>query len=313
LFRAKQDELDRKITMLADLNTKRFMHGSLQVFGGVDKPMAQLAKKVLRLLPVRSSIAPGRRGLSASSLARLAEKEIERYRSRWPEAEPRVYLRNDIAVELMVSHGCLLIDRSARFPVDRVRPLLEHEIGTHVVTYWNGRAQPFRQLYSGLAGYETLQEGLAVLVEHLAGGLTVSRLRILAGRVLAVSALLQGATFVDIYRRLHRDCDFSERGAFNIATRVCRGGGLTKDVIYLKGLDEVLRYLASGGTLEELFVGKIAIKHASTMRELRFRGVLQPIPCLPKVLTDQRAMNELRKLGEGATVVDLVERARRCA
>jgi hypothetical protein len=37
-----------------------------------------------------------------------------------------------------VSFGRLLIPEAAAFRVDRVEPLLHHEVGTHVVTYQNG-------------------------------------------------------------------------------------------------------------------------------------------------------------------------------
>ena len=70
--------------------------------------------------------------------------------------------------------------------------LLQHEIGTHVLTYYNGKGQPFRQLYAGLSGYEALQEGIAVLSEYLVGGLCGNRLRLLAARVVAVRAMLDG-------------------------------------------------------------------------------------------------------------------------
>ena len=48
---------------------------------------------------------------------------------------------------------------------EKAAALLAHEVGTHIVTYVNGKAQPFRQLYAGLAGYEAFQEGIAVLAE----------------------------------------------------------------------------------------------------------------------------------------------------
>ncbi|NIQ16470.1 MAG: DUF1704 domain-containing protein, partial [Candidatus Dadabacteria bacterium] len=69
----------------------------------------------------------------------------------------------------------------------RVEALLQHEIGTHALTYFNGLSQPFKQLCIGLSGYEELQEGLAVLAEYLVGGLSKPRLRLLAGRVVAVN------------------------------------------------------------------------------------------------------------------------------
>jgi uncharacterized protein (TIGR02421 family) len=320
LFRAKQDELDRKITMLTDINTKRFLYGSLQVFGGVDKSIRKLARQLLKRVPSRPHRDSRVRRLNASSFARLAEKEIEYYRKRWPHCEARVLLRDDIAVRLMVSNGCLLIDKHARFTAARVRPLLEHEIGTHVVTYWNGRFQPFKQLYSGLAGYDSLQEGLAVLAEYLVDGLSAylvdglsaRRLRVLAGRVLAVDDLLHGATFVEVYRRLHHDFEFTERSAFSIATRAYRGGGLTKDVVYLKGLSQVLQYLGEGGELEPLFVGKFAVDHIAIMRELHLRKVLSSPPLQPRYLDNPQVMGKLVRLRQGVTVPQLIEGSDEC-
>jgi hypothetical protein len=73
-----------------------------------------------------------------------------------------------------------------------------------VLTYYNGRAQPLRQLYTGLAGYDELQEGLAVLAEYLADGLDASRMRVLAARVVAAHSVEHGATFTDTFRMLTR-------------------------------------------------------------------------------------------------------------
>ena len=39
-----------------------------------------------------------------------------------------------------------------------------------MLTYFNGKLQPFHQLQCGFAGYDELQEGLAVLAEFFSGG-----------------------------------------------------------------------------------------------------------------------------------------------
>ncbi len=84
---------------------------------------------------------------------------------------------------LMVSGDQLLIGGRTRIPRRRVEALLQHEIGTHLITRYNGHHQPFRQLEVGLAGYDGFQEGLAVLAEYLVGGLSRFRMRVLAARV----------------------------------------------------------------------------------------------------------------------------------
>jgi uncharacterized protein (TIGR02421 family) len=211
----------------------------------------------------------------------------------------------------MVSQGNLLIGRSTKIPTSRVEALLQHEVGTHVLTYFNGRAQPFQQLYTGLAGYEELQEGLAVLAEYLVGGLSRPRLRLLAGRVVAVQCLVDGASFIDTFRHLHRTYGFEQRTAFTITVRVYRSGGLTKDAVYLRGLVRVLEYLKGGGELDPLFVGKIMSDHIPIIRELQARQVLRPVPLRPRYLDNPRTAPKLERLRTGLTVLNLVERRKK--
>ena len=64
--------------------------------------------------------------------------------------------------------------RPPRFRRGAATALLQHEIGTHVVTHVNGSRQPLRLLGAGLAGYDETQEGLAVFAEYLVGGLTAA-------------------------------------------------------------------------------------------------------------------------------------------
>jgi uncharacterized protein (TIGR02421 family) len=175
-----------------------------------------------------------------------------------------------------------------------------------LVTYFNGHAQPFRQLYTGLAGYDELQEGLAVLSEWLVGGLSHSRLRQLAARVVAVSRLIDGASFVETFRELDREFGFSQRSAFITTMRIFRGGGLTKDAIYLRGLRAMLGYLGNGGDLDALLVGKIAAEHIPLIRELQLRKILKSPPWKPKYLDHPLAIERLEQVRCGMTVLDLI-------
>ena len=180
-------------------------------------------------------------------------------------------------------------------------------MGTHVVTHANGRAQPFRQLYVGLPDYEELQEGLGVLAEYLVGGLTRPRLRLLAARVLAVQRMLEGATFQEVFHELDREHFFERRIAFTIAMRVSRGGGITKDLIYLRGLDELLAYLGRGGDIEPLLIGKLGPDHIGMVKELQWRKVLREAPLRPRYLEDPGALARLEDVRKGRSVLDLIE------
>ncbi len=245
--------------------------------------------------------------MGAQEFARRAEEEIAFFRQSLPSIEARVEVRPDVT-GLMVSRGNLLISAESRIPASRVEALIQHEVGTHVLTYHNGKVQRLRHLYTGLAGYDALQEGLAVLAEYLVGGLSRPRLRLLAGRVIAARHMIAGASFVETFRELDLNHGFSQRTAFVITMRTYRGGGLTKDVVYLRGLQQILDYLANGGRLEPLFVGKIGAQHIPVIRELRWRRVLQDPPLAPRYMDSPEAVGRLERVRGGLSVAELCER-----
>jgi uncharacterized protein (TIGR02421 family) len=310
IFREKIDDVDRQITMLQDRNTPRFLHESIQLFGGVEDELFDLAVEILRQVPSRSRDEPTKGQLSPQQFALRAREEIEYLRQQFPTMEATVEVRPDVT-GLMVSQGNLLISSHSRISSSRVEALLQHEVGTHVLTYHNGRVQPFRQLYTGLAGYDALQEGLAVLTEYLVDGLSRPRLRLLAARVVAARRLIEGASFIDTYRELDRNYDFARRAAFIAAMRTYRGGGLTKDAVYLRGLRQILEYLGKGGKLEPLLVGKIATQHIPIVRELLWRGVLQEPPLVPRYMSHPHALARLEQLRGQTSVMDLIRRSKK--
>lgn len=309
LFRDQQIELDRRLTLLGDRGTPGFLHGSLQLFGGIEAPLLDLAREILDRVPSRSRDESTRDAVDAKAFAARATAEIEYYRSLHPGVRGKVDVRKDFT-GLMVSRGNLLVGARTRIPRSRVEALVAHEVGTHIVTYVNGRAQPLRQLFVGLPGYDELQEGIAVLSEYLVGGFSRPRLRLLAARVLAVHRIVEGADFVEVFRELDRTHDFAQRTAFNIAMRVFRGGGLTKDAVYLRGLAGLLAYLHGGGSLEPLLVGKLGADHVPVIEELQWRKVLVPPPLRPRFLEDPAALERLDAVRKGLSVLDLVKRKR---
>lgn len=311
LLRDQQSEIDRKLTMLGDRGTPRFLYGSLQVYGGVPDALLELAQDILERVPPRSRDESMRSTIDAAGFALRAQAELDYYRHQSPDVLSRVEIRGDVFA-LTVSRGNVLIPASVRIPHSRVEALLAHEIGTHVVTYVNGRAQRFRQLYVGLPGYEELQEGMAVVAEYLVGGLSRPRLRLLAARVVASRLMIEGATFVEVFRELDRTYNFAHRTAFGITTRVFRGGGLTKDVSYLRGLVGMLDYLRNGGDYASLLVGKFGPEHIPIIEELRWREVLVPSVLRPRYLDDPAGVERLSALRNSSTVLDLVNvRARK--
>ncbi|MBN2715282.1 MAG: DUF1704 domain-containing protein [Deltaproteobacteria bacterium] len=304
LFTEKQSELDRQLTMLRDRGTSRFMLSGYQLYGRITASLVRKAEEILERVHGPDKRSAGRM-LSAAEFKKRALDEVAYYASQWDAVKPEIRFSKDLIVGLMVSRGNLLIRPDLRIAADRANALIQHEIGTHMVTWFNGRAQKLTQLRSGLASYEELQEGLAVLAEYLVGGLTPTRLRTLAARVLAAHFLMEGATFVDTFRFLCR-YGFNSEQAFNISLRVYRGGGIIKDCIYLRGFERLLRHLSANNDINILFTGKLALKHVAIIEELLAREVVTPPRLLPRYMRDEESLARLRQIDADTPIYNLV-------
>lgn len=310
IFASKRAELDSQIDMLGSRCSRSYLYASLQVYGEPEAAELALSREILaKVEPRPSGKSPAEGMLAAWEFAQMAEEELEHYRERSPGLAARVELREDVP-GILVSSGNFLIGKEITISASRAAAAIAHEVGTHILTFHNGKAQPFQQFHAGMAGYEALQEGIAVLAEYLVGGLSNGRLRLLAGRVLAVAALIDGADFGETSRMLHDDYGFGRRGAFNIAMRVHRSGGLTKDLIYLRGLMELLKLLGETDTpFEDLFLGKFALDHLDLVSELKWRKILKPPALLPRYLEQADSIKRLANLRKGLAPLDLIERS----
>lgn len=304
LYREKQQELDLQLSLLAARETPRFVELGRALYGPVEPSLFKAAMAILDGTKSERGKGPGE-DADVSFLERRAKAMIKAYAGESPQFDASVELRDDLPGGMMVSGWRLLIARSTVMAKGRVEALLSHEVGVHLLTYFNGSAQGLRLFRSGLAGYEGVQEGLAVLAEYLVGGMTLGRLRLIAARVIGCAAMLEGASFPECYRRI-REFGLSESSAFNLTLRVYRGGGLAKDAVYLRGLLEVLSHLRAGGALDPFWMGKIAASHFGIMQELGTRGLLKPPQLIPAFLSHPEADARLRKARAGMNPVEMI-------
>jgi len=189
----------------------------------------------------------------------------------------------DVKIEPRLAAGAATGDRTIfladrRFGVRESRRLIAHEILGHAVAAENGRAWPLAIFSAGSADGFADQEGLALVLEEDAGVFDPERRRTLALRVLASDWVHDGARFVDIARRLRSDHALSAASALAIAERACRGGGVARDVAYLRGYLRVRAAIDGGLSLDALRAGRISIALA---RQLPRFAELQIAPIAP--------------------------------
>lgn len=310
LYREKQQELDLQLSLISARETRRFVEYGRALYGPVEPSLYRVAGEILAKTAVLADdgddIENDPRTADCYEVEAAARAMIADYHRQYPGFAAEVELRDDLPSGMLVSGERLLISRQTLMPKGRVHALLSHEIGVHLLTYFNGSAQGLRLFRSGLAGYEGMQEGLAVFSEYMAGGMTVGRLRLIAARVVACWAMLEGRPFTSTYGMLVDEHRFGPVAAFHLTMRIYRGGGLAKDAIYLRGLLELLSHLKSGGALDPFWMGKISASHFRVMQELSLRGLLKAPVIRPAFLSHPQAQARLDKARTGLNPLDMI-------
>jgi uncharacterized protein (TIGR02421 family) len=186
---------------------------------------------------------------------------------------------NSLAADAMVSNSTqtLLIKRNAKFSQNQLLTLANHEIGVHLVTTYNGMAQPLKIFSNGFPRNVETQEGLAVFSEYMSGALTLKRMKELAYRVLASDSLIKGFSFSDTFDLIHNQYKLNRDDAFTITLRAHRGGGFTKDRLYLSGLKKIYKRYNEGKKMDLLLSGKVNLEYEKAIGHLVQMGLAQPI------------------------------------
>jgi uncharacterized protein (TIGR02421 family) len=260
-----------KVDLLSSLNTPKFLYNSLRYFGRPSKTDLQNAHYFLHLPEVSGE--PKRSPSLGVEEAMASFKEgLEMY-----GFESKIEKSNRVIAQVMVLNAkkTILFNPTAKFTRGQINALVEHEIGVHMVTTMNSNAQELNIFNLGLPVNTKTQEGLAILSEYLSGNITMKRLKKLAYRVIVADMMCSGADFVECFHYLVDDNDLDQEDAFTLVTRIFRGGGFTKDYLYLSGFVEILRFWQSGNDLEPLLVGKTSMDFYHTINEMIQREMVQ--------------------------------------
>jgi len=94
--------------------------------------------------------------------------------------------------------------------------------------------------------------------------------------------IVRNYDFSRTYKALTDDFGLSREDAFSLTVRVYRGGGFTKDYLYLTGLRKAMKLYQSGMDMQPLFVGKTSIPFFDTLKEMLGREVVSGPVHLPR-------------------------------
>ena len=94
--------------------------------------------------------------------------------------------------------------------------------------------------------------------------------------------MIKNYNFKETYEYLVSNFNTEPERAFFLTARVYRGGGLTKDYLYLSGLKEIFQlYKSDKSKLEPLFVGKTSLEYLPIINELTARKILEMPKYIP--------------------------------
>lgn len=257
-----------KIDQFKSIGSGDFLYDSLRYYGEPSEKDIRNAHFVLHL-PETSTPEELEPTLNASDIESL----LSGFASE--RGYEHVLKKDDAMIaNALVSGTTIKINNSAKISQTEAMALAHHEVGVHLVTTLNGRSQPLKLLSIGCPLNTMTQEGMAILAEYLAGCLTIKRLKVLALRVLAVDSMLKEKNFRTTFLMLKEQYHSSDEQAFTITARVFRGGGFTKDFLYLQGFHQMLNAYESEPNFNYLLAGKTSIDYLPKITNLIDRGLL---------------------------------------
>jgi len=243
---------------------KKFYYNSLRSFGTPTERDVENAKLILHF----DAVEPMEAELPRYSL-KQTEQLFREYSKKYDFSYSIGYSDKMSAIAMVLNNvQTLVLNENHIYSDSEIAILTNHEIGVHMVTTMNGLLHPLKIFSHGLPNNVETQEGLAVFAEYMSGSLTIKRLQKLAYRVIAVDSLAKGYTFSKTFRLLHNTYDLDKETAFYITLRVHRGGGFTKDYLYLSGLKNILDYYNDGHDMGMMLTGKVSLEYIHQIKYL---------------------------------------------
>lgn len=266
IFRAKKTEIQNKLNLLLNIGKPEFTEFSRKLYGFPSVEIVAAAREILAQKP--QSFPTEKKLLSAEEAAAELQKVLLSYGlKQW-----KISLKENLAADALAgkSHS-LFLRKAALFSPQRLQALAAHEIETHILRAENGKNQPYEIFSRGLANYLETEEGLAIYNQN----------RFLqAGNekqfwmVIGLLAVEFAAThsFREVFDFMQQQ-GFSRERSWKTALKVKRGltntrevGCFTKEQVYFSGLKKIEKFLAEGGDLRDLYLGKIKVEDISTVK-----------------------------------------------
>ncbi len=280
-YRDVIDTYAMKVDLIASVGKEKFLYNSLRYYGEPSENDSKTAEFLLFAKEFESNEA---RTIPATEIREAFIAAIEKL-----QIKCRVMLTDKIIANAMskTTRRLIQINRLACVNKKELDALIHHELEVHMLTTVNSDKQKLKVFKLGLPGNTCTQEGLAILSEYMTGNLTLQRLKVLALRVIAVKMMIKDYDFSRTFKILMDDYGLNQNEAFKITARVYRGGGFTKDFLYLRGLRMALQKFKTCD-ISPLFIGKTSFEYFDVINELVQRKMIKPPNLLPQFMSTKK-------------------------
>lgn len=284
IFQAKKEEVSKKIALLESIDDIYFTQRSTALFS---KPTEEEVKHALKLIQTKTPKNTDKiHYLTIEEVKEEFEKTLATYNlSHW-----KVKIKESMVADCLAGkQNTIFLKKTAEISKKRLHSLIVHEIETHVLTAENGKKQPYDIFNRGTANYLVTQEGLAMYNTCEQCGPPFSYRKKPMIQIIAIDYAISHS-FRETYDYLRKlGCKVHE--AFRATTKAKRGlcdtgkkGAFTKDYVYYKGYYQVENFVNNGGSLSELYLGKINLEDLEKAQKVK--GIIKPT-LLPKWLSSK--------------------------
>lgn len=250
-----------------------FLRSSLKTFGAPSALDIQRAHALIKASKSKIHLTSTQRMYTTEEALEYMKTFVNQY-----GFNVTVKSATHISSKAMVSNSkkSVILKRGERFSALELEALANHEIGVHLVTTFNAENQKLKIFSLGFPFNVQTQEGLAVLAEYYSGALNFDRIFELAVRVILADNVIKGHSFAASFDQLVGEYKLSRNHAFKLVTRLYRGGGFTKDRLYLPGFIELIKQHPDEEAMNWLLAGKTASDYQHMMPILEQQGLMNP-------------------------------------
>jgi hypothetical protein len=150
----------------------------------------------------------------------------------------RVVVSPELPTLAATAGGVVFVRARQAHGAGEAERIVVHEIEGHVIPRVRASAEEHGLFTLGTAGGSDDQEGRALLLEEQSGILDPRRRAVLGRRHAAARALRRGADWVETVELL-MELGAALAEAIDLASRIHRGGGLGREIVYLPALARV--------------------------------------------------------------------------